>query len=143
MPTEEYDWFQIPDGRNDARQTRQKPGFPLNERVEEAGVEEGDDGTGHQREIFEFPGPLYSVVISPASCNVAIKESRNLRAVPRNRKRKLVEENLTLAWEIVEGSGELSDSSSEIVTYRAPQDPELPAFACSCDREKRSAKPRV
>lgn len=125
LPTEEYDWFQIPDGKDDARQTRQKPGFPLNENVEEADVEEGDDGTAHQREFFEFPGPLYSVLISPASCNVAIKESRNLRAVPRDRKRRLVEENLTFAWEIVEGAGELSDSSLEIVTYHAPQEPGL------------------
>lgn len=125
LPAEEYDWFQIPDGRADARQSRQKPGLPLQGREDEEASAAGEADGARQREFFDFPGPLYSVVISPASCTVPVGESRNLRTVARDRTRRLVDENLTFAWEIVEGAGELSGAGSEIVTYCAPQEPEL------------------
>jgi hypothetical protein len=47
------------------------------------------------------------------------------QVVPRDRKRKLVEENLTCAWEILEGAGELSETGAEIVSFHAPQEPGL------------------
>ena len=124
LPAEEYDWFQIADGRDDGRHARQRAGFPLAVH-EEPESETGDDEVVHQREFFDFPGPLFSAVISPASCTVPVGETKNLRAVPRDRKRRLVEEDLEYAWEILEGGGELSDSGSEIAAFRAPEEPGL------------------
>jgi hypothetical protein len=125
LPPEEYDWFQIPDGRDESRHPHSKPGLPVQD--QDSGIPEVQDAVegARQREFFEFPGPLYSVVISPAACTVPVGETRNLRAVPRDRKRKLVEQDLTYRWEIAEGAGELSDTGGEIVTFRAPLEPGL------------------
>jgi hypothetical protein len=125
LPVEEYDWFQIADGRDKPGHSRPKSGLALQD--QEAGPRE-DESAGEparQREFFEFPGPLFSVVIAPAACTVPVGESRNLRAVPRDRKRRLVEESLTYIWEIVEGAGELAESAGEIATFSAPQEPGL------------------
>lgn len=127
LPAEEYDWFQIPDGKHDARSTRRGTGIPLPEQGsgqdEESAGSEAD--AAPQREFFDFPGPLYGVVISPASCTVPVGESKNLRAVPRDRTRRLVEEDLLFTWEIVDGGGELAGKNSEIVSFRSPQEPGL------------------
>ncbi len=133
LPAEEYNWFQISDGRDDGRVAKQKPGIPLPGQVEEA--ETGAASGPLQKEFFDFPGPLYSVVIAPASCTVPVGETRNLRAVPRDRSRKLVEENLTFNWEILEGSGKFSDTTSEIVTFEAPSEPGLTRVSV-CARQR-------
>ena len=124
LPAEEYDWFQIADGKEEGRQSRQQAGLSL---VDREDPDDGADAAGEsrQREFFDFPGPLFSVVISPASCTVPVGETKNLRAVPRDRKRKLVEENLTYAWEILEGAGKLSETKTEIASFHAPQEPGL------------------
>jgi hypothetical protein len=88
---------------------------------------QGEPGevTARQKEFFEFPGPLYSVVVSPASSTVPVGQNKNLRAIPRDRKRLLVEEGLAYQWEIREGGGALENADSEIVTFSAPQEPGL------------------
>ena len=63
-----------------------------------------------QREFFDFPGPLYKAAISPASCTVRVGESRNFRAMARDRNRRLVEENLSFEWTITDGPGQLSEN---------------------------------
>ena len=127
LPAEEYDWFQIPDGRGGTRPGPQRPAIPAGdagETTETAGA--GDAGaSAHQKEFFDFPGPLYSVVISPASCTVPVGQTKSLRAVPRDRERRRVEENLTTTWTIIEGGGELRTADQEIVTFVALQEPGL------------------
>lgn len=125
LPAEEYDWFQIPDGKDGGKQARPGQGLPLQEQPGAEAGAGGEEGEAPQREFFDFPGPLYSVVISPSACTVAVGESKNLRAVPRDRKRKAVEENLSYEWQILEGAGELSETGSEIVTFSAPEEPGL------------------
>jgi len=124
LPQDEYDWFKISDAKVDS-----KPGVGIGGSIkdERASMADGEDEGKPlgQRKFFDFPGPLYSVVISPASCTVPVGQDKNLRAVPRDRQRRLVEENLDYHWEIIEGSGELSESGSEIVTFHAPQEPGL------------------
>jgi len=126
LPAEEYDWFQIPDGRDGTRKARQQPGAPLAEMEEEHPEPDAvGSGAAQQREFFEFPGPLYSVIISPGSCTMPVKETKNLRAIPRDRSRRLVDENLTFAWNILEGAGELTETDAEIAVFHAPQEPGL------------------
>jgi hypothetical protein len=124
LPAEEYDWFQIAEGREEGRQFRAAAGLPLAASGDQTGTDSGAEAP-RQREFFEFPGPLYSVVISPAACTVPVGETKTLRAIPRDRKRKPVEENLSFSWEILEGAGELTERESEMTTFRAPLEPGL------------------
>jgi hypothetical protein len=48
-----------------------------------------------------------------------------LRAVPRDRIRRLVEEGVAFRWALVEGQGRLDDAEGEIVTFHAPAEPGL------------------
>ena len=126
LPGEEYDWFELSDVRDGGRRPHQ-PGIEI-EGLEAGNVStQGKPGGGasRQKEFFEFPGPLYSVVVSPASSTVPVGQNKNLRAIPRDRKRLLVEEGLAYQWEILEGGGALENAGSEIVTFRAPQEPGL------------------
>jgi len=65
------------------------------------------------------------VVISPASCTIPVGQEKNLRAIPRGRERRLVQEGLEFGWELLEGAGELQNRDAEIAFYRAPQEPGL------------------
>ncbi len=125
LPEEEYDWFKISDGKDEARHSRRKPGLPLLDDGEDALEGSRQAVSAQQKEFFDFPGPLHSVIISPAACTVPVGETRKFRAIPRDRTRRLVEEGLVFDWMIAEGAGELSDSESEMAIFRAPKEPGL------------------
>lgn len=78
-----------------------------------------------QKQFFEYCGPLFSVRISPASSVVPVSGTKNLRAVARDRANRLVEQDLSLVWEILEGDGALANASGEIVSFQAPAEPGL------------------
>jgi hypothetical protein len=54
-----------------------------------------------------------------------VNQSRLFRALPRDRSRRRVEQDLIFTWEIVEGSGALSSTSSQEVSFQAPPSPGL------------------
>jgi hypothetical protein len=56
---------------------------------------------------------------------VPINESRRFRALPRDRSRRRVTEDLTFAWQIVDGDGLLANTADQEVEYRAPAAPGL------------------
>jgi len=126
LPTEEYDWFDIR-----TRAFRTEPGARL--AGEAAAGEAGDAsadptpkptlGETAQRDFFTFPGPLFSVVVSPASSIVRVGERRELRALPRDRSRRRVERDLEFAWRIQEGSGTLVGTANQVAIYHAPAEP--------------------
>jgi len=125
LPREEYDWFKIPDGKREGRSSRANSGgSPAGGPTAEAAETESESGPA-QRAFFDFPGPLYKVAVLPASSTVRVGESRNFRAVPRDRAGRLVEEGLAFEWAITEGPGQLSDPDSEIAGFRAPDEPGL------------------
>jgi hypothetical protein len=126
LPAEEYDWF-------DVQVRTQRPGGSF------LGTEQSVDGSDElpegvrepsgppvrQREFFEFAGPLYAVSISPASSLMRIEDRRVLKALPRDRSRRRVEESLEFHWTIDEGAGTLENSSHQAVTFIAPCEPGL------------------
>lgn len=125
LPDEEYDWFDLK-----KRGTGSSIRRPSN--VTDSGVEIAEEGMAgdeeeseKQRQFFEYPGPLFSVRISPASCTVAVNQSKPLQAIPRDRSRKRVEEGLTFRWEIIEGGGRLEPAEGEMATFFAPEEPAL------------------
>jgi hypothetical protein len=68
---------------------------------------------------------LHSVLISPAASTLAVNDSRRFRALPRDRSRRRVEQDLVFSWQITEGNGTLSSTSDQEVNFRAPSSPDL------------------
>jgi hypothetical protein len=135
LPPEEYDWFDI-------HARARSEGASGSGRVNAAGVDEGAtpgeessaelgvaepeaSPAGAQRQFFDYAGPLFSVVISPASSTTPVNERRQFRALPRDRARRRVVENLKFAWEISEGGGSLQSATDQEVEYVAPSTPGL------------------
>jgi hypothetical protein len=56
---------------------------------------------------------------------VAVTERRRFRALPRDRSRRRVQDDLLFAWEIVEGGGSLANPANQEVEYLAPITPGL------------------
>jgi len=129
LPAEEYDWFDIGARRllsaaprgGDAEPQAASHGF--GEASPEAGVSE--TAGERQRRFFEFPGPLFSVAISPASTIVRVGAAKELRALPRDRSQRRVEDDLEFDWQLVDSLGTLADAHSQAVTYLAPDEPGL------------------
>jgi hypothetical protein len=129
LPPEEYDWFDIHGrarrsassavGGGDAAGVSEDGGEPSAE------LEEPPTRDTAQRQFFEFAGPLFAAVVSPAASTVLRGESRKFRALPRDRSRRRVTEDLSFAWRIVEGGGELLGAADQEVEYRAPGEPGL------------------
>jgi hypothetical protein len=54
-----------------------------------------------------------------------VSQTRNFRALPRDRSRRRVEDDLVFAWQITEGGGALSSVADQAVTFEAPRSPGL------------------
>ena len=131
LPAEEYDWFDLHDGGPKKGKSLGEgealgAAGPLDDPMEGRppdGSEASEDAG--QKQFFEYSGPLFSVRISPASSVLSVESQKNLRAISRDRSRRLVEGDLVFEWKIVEGEGELENASGEIVTFKAPKEPGL------------------
>ena len=126
LPPEEYDWFSLyAPGRRTRKKSSQggmfedQQGAPDPEMSREGGEprrslagepapapEDRDQGAPETREFYEFPGPLYSAVISPASAILGVGTERTFRCIPRDKSRRTVEEGLSFAWRIKDGRGQ-------------------------------------
>ena len=129
LPAEEYDWFDIharafrpaPDGSADA----ERPAQPNGGGDSIPGVAERAAEEDRQRQFFEFAGPLFSVVVSPASSVVRVGDSKELRALPRDRSRRRVDQDLEFRWRLAEGPGALAGAQDQAATFLAPAEPGL------------------
>jgi len=126
LPREEYDWFDIQARSAQGGGTGEPPAqSPAMEEGAVTGVPEPKEGETTQRHFFDHAGPLHSVVISPAASTLAVNQSRRFRALPRDRSRRRVEQDLLFTWEIAEGGGTLSSASDQEVSFQAPSSPGL------------------
>ena len=129
LPPEEYDWFEIQSRSPQAAGAGDLPEQRVEAAVEKEGavpsVPEPSGGESAQLQFFEYAGPLHTVVISPATSTLTVNHSRGFRALPRDRSRRRVEQDLIFTWEIVEGSGALSSLSDQEVSFQAPSSPGL------------------
>src|SRR5215467_13850645 len=128
LPREEYDWFDIQarSVQTSGKETAER-GAELGGQGEDIvpGLPEPDGAVSPQRQFFEYAGPLHTVMISPAASTLAVNQSRRFRALPRDRSRRRVEEDLVFVWQIAEGGGILSSTSDQDVGFEAPSSPGL------------------
>jgi hypothetical protein len=138
LPREEYDWFEI-----QARSPQTGGPGSLEQGVETSSEEIEENGTGvrepngsesAQRQFFDFAGPLHSVLISPSMSTLAVNTTRRFRALPRDRSRRRVEQDLLFAWQITEGGGTLSSATDQEVSFQAPSSPELVRLSVSASQ---------
>jgi hypothetical protein len=130
------------DGRRQKRPVVGQSGMALDDpigAVDELSSADVED-VPQQREFFEHAGPLFSVRISPASCAVGVGKTRSFRAVARDRSGRQVDSDLTYAWELIEGTANLSTSDGEIVMLTAPEEPQLVKLAVCVSQGDVSAK---
>jgi hypothetical protein len=129
LPREEYDWFDVQGrGRQEgAAGNAAAGGVPAGTDWQEdlPGVTEPSPSESPQRQFFDYAGPLFGVVVSPAASTTPLNETRKFRALPRDRSRRRVVEDLTFAWELPDGEGTLQGVSDQEVEYRAPGVPGL------------------
>src|SRR5271170_2148483 len=129
LPREEYDWFDV-QGR--ARQEGASARSSVNGVMDGAelegllpGLPESGPTDSPQRQFFDYAGPLFSVVVSPAASTVPLNEIRKFRALPRDRSRRRVMDDLQFSWHMAEGDGTLQETTNQEVEYRAPAAPGL------------------
>jgi hypothetical protein len=141
LPAEEYDWFDVQ--TEAARRNGRKP---ANAQVDDAPSsqsdiadehdtpleaealatrESGETGGAGQKEFFDFPGPLYSVRISPASCVMHVGSTRTIRALARDRGGRTVDIDVEFRWQVIEGRATIKPNDGEIAELGAPHQPQL------------------
>ncbi len=131
LPPEDYDWFDIHTLiKKPGRNRPERSIFSEDEETQETqGLspekEYGEAEASKLREFYEYSGPLYKAIISPATSIVKVNTHRNFRCIPRDRNKRTVENNIEISWEITEGLGALSSTQNEIVTFTAPEEPGL------------------
>jgi hypothetical protein len=130
LPREEYDWFDVQGrARQDGGGAEKSGAGAMSAGTDWAeslpGVSEPIPSDSPQRQFFDYAGPLFSVVVSPAASTTPLNETRKFRALPRDRSRRRVVEDLQFAWELAEGEGYLQGLTDQEVEYRAPAVPGL------------------
>ena len=78
-----------------------------------------------EREFFNYPGPLFSALVSPSSVVMKVNAERGFRCILRDKSRRTIEQGVEIRWKMKEGLGTLSAETGEIVTFTAPQEPGL------------------
>lgn len=130
LPREEYDWFEIQGSAQDGGgEETARGGLASTTEEVDAGPLVEPAAESVQRKFFEYAGPLHSIVISPAAITLAVNQTRSFRALPRDRSRRRVENDLVFSWQITEGGGTLSSLVDQEVTFQAPESPGLVRLA--------------
>ena len=127
LPAEEYDWFDIRartfrpaasgGGAGSTPETLEGASC-----APSAALEPPQDEP-RQRAFFEYAGPLFSVTVSPTSSIARVGETRELRALPRDRARRRVERDLEFAWRLIEGMGGLTGVNDQAAIFHASGEP--------------------
>jgi len=127
LPPEEYDWFDIQARANrDGGSAKPAAGDAVSQdELADLGAAEPAFNQEAQRQFFDYAGPLFSVVVSPAASTVSVNSRRRFRALPRDRSRRRVTDDLLFAWEIVEGDGSIDTTADQEVEYTATATPGL------------------
>ncbi len=136
LPPEEYDWFDVqararserpaePGRDNGSADAAVDGGIAGQDEMANLGVAEPAPVFEAQRQFFDYAGPLFSAVVSPAASTVPVNQRRRFKALPRDRSGRRVSEDLSFAWAIVEGEGAIGAVADQEVEFTASTTPAL------------------
>jgi hypothetical protein len=132
LPQEEYDWFDIFDGKPYKKSGSLFSSGPMTvdprgkndlEKQSPEDISEILDDDSSQKQFFDYAGPLFSALISPKSSVVSVDKRKKYRVICRDRSRRVVLENLAYEWTIVDGEGNLDENHLESINFIAPSEP--------------------
>ena len=151
LPTEEYGWLATKT-REPRRSSPGEQGGAIGDGVESS-TNPGESGSGQtslatageppseedasfgeyipealekedaQKDFFDFPGPLYKLMISPASSVINVGERKKLKAVARDKSGRMIDAGLTYEWRVWEGVGAIEGIDAAYAEYIAPDEP--------------------
>jgi hypothetical protein len=127
LSRDEYDWFDVYAGvhkpvlKNTKETMFPENGVGVMQAPRERDVRSAS--ASEDKEFFEYAGPLYRTMISPASSIIRVNTSKMFHCISRDRNRRIVDINVDIDWNIKEGEGSLSDTKGELVTFTAPAEP--------------------
>ncbi|OHD70864.1 MAG: hypothetical protein A2W19_07980 [Spirochaetes bacterium RBG_16_49_21] len=135
LPREEYNWLDIHtgdratqgDGTGSSRDSepasghRPEPATAAGGATSEAIAKTAEKAA--QKAFFEYPGPLYGLLMSPSSAIMGVSEKKKFRAIARDRNKRQINSGVDTKWKIKEGSGTLDPPEGEIVEFTAPDEP--------------------
>jgi hypothetical protein len=140
LPPEEYDWFDVQSrarqGGSPGRITGNGSAAAMAFDDSVLGLPESRGNEPAQRHFFDFAGPLFNAVISPAASTIPLNEGRKFRALPRDRSRRRVIEDLNFAWEILDGEGTLQGTTNQEVEFFAAAIPGLTRLRVSVSQRE-------
>ncbi|HAK46328.1 MAG TPA: hypothetical protein DCO79_10485, partial [Spirochaeta sp.] len=90
-----------------------------------------------EKSFFDFPGPLFSAVISPSSTVIPINTAKTFQLKARDKKRTPIEDGIDIRWDQKCELGTLSSISGEIIEFQAGNIPgveELIAYVTENDK---------
>jgi hypothetical protein len=144
LPPEDYRWFDLHSGARKSDQGRAGHGVPApgspgpgepagseGAQAADAMPQQAGSGEEPEREFFDYSGPLYSAIISPASVVMRVKTEKGLRCIARDKSRRTIENDIDIRWRLAEGEGRLSSDTGEMVTFIAPAEPGLSILTAS------------
>ena len=128
LPQEEYSWLNVAKSRktsvvkksSSAADMIGEEGDANPVYVAEEVEEKPDPG---QKEFFEIAGPLYSVVVKPASLVMRVGEEKGLKAVALDKRRRQLDTGYSVIWYVEEGSGTIAEPEKEFITFKAQDEP--------------------
>ena len=128
LPPEEYDWVDLQAqrkvNRSDERaETDKQASGSVETTADQTDGAPDSPAAPVQPAFFEFPGPLHTARVTPASSLLSVAKERKFRVVARDRKGTPVSEGLLYDWEISEGQGSLDSKDRQEATFIAPSEP--------------------
>ena len=133
LPREEYNWLDIHAGEKSSSGTATSSADDHSGAAAQGATAGGDaamsepvaasGGGSAQKTFFEYPGPLYGLVVSPSSAIAGVGERKKIRAIARDRARRQIDSGVEITWKIKEGAGSLSSDRGEIMEFTAPEEP--------------------
>jgi hypothetical protein len=124
LPREEYEWINIfSESKNKNTGNGQLgdagdmiPGEAIN-------VTGSDTGIPQSEVLFEIPGHLHKIHISPSKPVMKVGERKKIRVICKDRNKTPIEDNLMYKWEILEGKGMIENPHEGEIVFIAPDEP--------------------
>ena len=158
LPTEEYSWLNL-QGKIKTRIVRSENGDIAGGGFAEDGSEEHAEyidaaaidsevsdsiimpaissEPAAEKSFFDYPGPLYSAVISPSSTVIPINTSKTFQLKARDKKRTPIEDRIDIHWDQKAELGTFSSMTGEFIEFRAGNVPgveEIIAYVTENDK---------